>query len=288
MEFKHNKKRNIGLISEFFSRYIGEAFLDGRHNDIKNAKELWNKHVHSKSEIYKELQVFNGLYESNLSSKELALSLLERTRNICKNQKQETLDREKEALITEIKSSLTDKDFFDKNVPDFKSYASIQVLMNAWRGTGFKGSFSDLISLEESVLSHLLKEKKNQFIDASNVTNDQVDTLVVKLMTEKFNARYAGFNQNQKYILSLYALSEKNTQQTEQLSNLLESLRLNTISLLKKPVMLEELNPALRKKMNEILGLLESDYSNTKKHSDDIITFYMTIAKLKEEIESKV
>jgi hypothetical protein len=87
MEIKHNKKRNIGLLSEFFSRYIGEAFLDGRHDDIEKAKKIWETHVHPNSESYKELQIFNALHDTNVGSKELALSLFERTRNICKNQK---------------------------------------------------------------------------------------------------------------------------------------------------------------------------------------------------------
>ena len=80
MEFKHNKKRNIGLISEFFSRYIAEAFIDERHDDIAKARQLWEKHVHPKSATYTELQVFNALHESNLKSKEIAFSMLEKAK----------------------------------------------------------------------------------------------------------------------------------------------------------------------------------------------------------------
>jgi hypothetical protein len=289
MEIKHNKKRNIGLLSEFFSRYIGEAFLDGRHDDIEKAKKIWETHVHPNSESYKELQIFNALHDTNVGSKELALSLFERTRNICKNQKQNALDKEKEQLINEVNSLLNDKLFFEKNIPDYKSYASIQVLMNAWRGTGFKGNLSELISLEETVLNHVLKNKNNTSIDASGVTSEQVDNLVLKLMTEKFNAKYSYIlNETQKQIINLYTFSERNTSKTKELTVILENLRNSLISTLKKTVIVEGYELPLRKKMNDILHLLENDYSNVTNHNDENITFYLSIAKLKEEMESKV
>jgi hypothetical protein len=287
MEIKHNKKRNIGLLTEFFSRYIGEAFLDGRHNDIAKARKIWDKHVHSKSEMHKELQVFNALHETNIKSKELANSLLERTRLICKEQKQELLDKEKESLINEVVSTLNDKSFFDKAIPNYKSYASVQVLMNAWRGTGFKGKFSDLLILEESVLNHVLEEKAAKAIDASDVTTEQIDGLVLKIMTEKFNAKYvSAFNEVQKNIINLYVLSERNEDKKRELSSILEKLRKDTISAIKKPVLIEGLEIPLRKKIDQILTLLESDFASNPNRNDDQITFYLSVAKLKEEMES--
>ena len=159
MEFKHNKKRNIGLISEFFSRYIAEAFIDERHDDIAKARQLWEKHVHPKSATYTELQVFNALHESNLKSKEIAFSMLEKAKAVCKKQSQLKLDEEKASLINEVSSILGDKSFFDRSVPDYKTFASVQVLMNAWRGTGFKGSISEMAQLEEMILEHILTIK---------------------------------------------------------------------------------------------------------------------------------
>lgn len=288
MEIKHNKKRNIGLLTEFFSRYIAEAFIDGRHDDIQKAKKLWSKHVHANSESFKELQIFNALHETNISTKEIGHSLLERARDYCKNQKQEQLDKEKEALINEINSSLGDKTFFDKAIPNYKSYASVQVLMNAWRGTGFKGDLSELVQLEETVLGHILTNKNKPSFDASDVTNEQVDSLVIKIMTEKFNAKYTSiFNEAQKKIISLYTLSERNDIQTKELSSVLELLRKDTVKILKRPALLEDLQMPLRKKMNDILGLLEGEYAKIVKFNDENIAFYLSVAKLKEELETK-
>jgi hypothetical protein len=287
MEFKHNKKRNIGLLSEFFSRYIGEAFLDGRHNDITKAKDIWDKYMHPKSEVLKELQTFNALHQSTLQTKEIALSLFHNAKSICQNQKQSVLDTEKDLLIKEINEKLNDKSFFDKTVADYKSYASVQVLMNAWRGTGFKGNLSDMAQLEEIVLNHILKEKINSTIDASTFTNNEVDSLVVKIMTEKFNAKYSSLlNETQKKIVSLYILSQSNKENRENLTMLLQDLRENTLKVITIPAMTENFDKSLKNKLTEVISLLKNNDLNNI--NDETITFYMSIAKLKEEMESKV
>jgi hypothetical protein len=286
MEFKHNKKRNIGLISEFFSRYIAEAFIDERHDDIAKARKLWEKHVHPKSATYTELQVFNALHESNFKSKEIAFSMLEKAKAVCKKQSQLKLDEEKASLINEVSSILGDKSFFDRSVPDYKTFASVQVLMNAWRGTGFKGSISEMAQLEEMILEHILTVKNKPEIDASDVTTSEVNSLVVKLMTEKFNAKYNGLlNEAQKEIVNLYMLSHSSKENREHLVSLLENLKVCTLKSLKSPVMTEGLDRILKSKLGEVISLLEgSDLSNI---TDETITFYMSVAKLKEEMENK-
>ena len=54
---------------------------------------------------------------------------------------------------------------------------------------------------------------------------------------------------------------------------------------LKSPVMTEGLDRILKSKLGEVISLLEgSDLSNI---TDETITFYMSVAKLKEEMENK-
>jgi hypothetical protein len=240
----------------------------------------------SKSATYIELQVFNALHESNLKSKEIAFSMLEKAKAVCKKQSQQKLDEEKAVLINEISSVLGDKSFFDRSIPDYKTFASVQVLMNAWRGIGFKGSISEMAQLEEMILEHILTAKTKPEIDASGVTTSEVNSLVVKLMTEKFNAKYNGLlNESQKEIVGLYMLSHDNKENKERLIALLEGLKLSALKSLKSPVMTEGLDRILKSKLGEVISLLESsDLTNV---TDETITFYMSVAKLKEEMESK-
>ena len=87
MEFKHNKKRNIGLISEFFSRYIATAFIDGRHGDIEKANKIWQKYISPSTETYRELVLFNALHDTALKNKQIAHSLLEKVKSEVRSHK---------------------------------------------------------------------------------------------------------------------------------------------------------------------------------------------------------
>lgn len=284
--YKHNKKRNIGLLAEFFSRHIAQAFIEGRHDDIAKARVFWDKHIHPKSLAYAELQVFSALHDSALSSHEVAYSLLQKAKKICEGQSQAKLDAEKAQFINEVSYVLKDKEFFDKAVPDYKSYASVQVLMNAWRGTGFKGSIAELAQLEESVLNHVLTKKKMTDFDASSLTTTEVDNLVVKIMTEKFNSKYNDtLNEDQKTIVQLYTMGTNKIGLNEMLIDLGEK----TLKILKTPVLTEGCDHPLKIKLNDIANLLETKYviSRDTILTDDVITFYMSVAQIKEELESK-
>jgi len=189
-------------------------------------------------------------------------------------------------LLSEVNSSLGDKKFFERSVPEYKTYASIQVLMNAWRGIGFKGSISDMAQLEEMVLEHVLKPKNTSNVDLSSITTSEVDSLVVKLMTEKFNEKYNGLlNETQKNIVNLYMLSNNSQENKEQLVSILENLKIVVLKQLKSKVMTESFDKVLKTKLGDIVSLLEN--SNLTNLNDETITFYMSVAKLKEEMESK-
>jgi len=284
--FKHNKKRNIGLIAEFFSRHVAQAFIEGRHDDIAKARAFWDKHIHPGSLAFAELQVFSALHESTLGSQDIAYSLLQKAKKICEGQSQAKLDAEKAQFINEVSYVLKDKEFFDKAVPDYKSYASVQVLMNAWRGTGFKGSIAELAQLEENVLNHVLAEKKKADFDASSLTTGEVDNLVVKIMTEKFNTKYnTSLNEDQKTIVQLYTMGTDRSK----LNSMLMGLGEKTLKILKSPLLTESFDRPLKTKLKDIANLLETKYqvSNETVLTDDVITFYMSVAQIKEELESK-
>ena len=287
--FKHNKKRNIGLISEFFSRYIASAIVEKRYKDIDNARKIWDKHFVNNSELQKELSLFNTLYETNLKNKELAVSLLERVQTECKKQTQEKLDKEKLALISEINLTLKDSGFFERPVPEYKSYASIQLLMNAWRGTGFKGNISELLILEETILERILTEKQVKVSlteELLSMTETEIDGFVLKLVQEKVNKKFNElFNAEQRKIVDLYVFSKSSEQAKTQLSSIFEALKTETLSL----VLTEQskFDAIVRNKLSEVNGMLINEFSDTSQINDDSVGFYLSIAKLKEELSGK-
>lgn len=292
--FKHNKKRNIGLLSEFFSRYIAAAIIEKRYSDIDKAKRIWDKYFDpsssqkSSSRLYSELKLFNMMYSASFKNKEIVLSLMEKIKSECQTQKQEQLDKEKLALINEINNVLKDPEFFEREVPDYKSYASVQLLMNAWRGTGFKGNLEELARLEENVLERMLLEKEKPLGDSMlKMTEPEVDGLVLKLMHEKLNEKYSKiFNTQQKEIVDLYIFSAKENKDLNfrKLGAIFENLKVDTLGLIKEENGKFDAN--LRTKLSDIKTMLVSEKYNITV-DDESVGFYLGVAKLKEELESK-
>jgi len=286
---KHNKKRNVGLLSEFFARYIAKALLEKRFDDIEKAKSVWNKFVNPKTEIYKEFYYFNSLQNSSLKNREIAFNLLETVKHKTKKQNQKKLDEEKSRFIDEINNQLKDKEFFDREVPSYKDFASIQILLNAWRGIGFKGSLNEMVELEDSVLGILLTEKKEdkQLQDSPlDMTTEEVDGLVLKIMIEKANVKFAKvFNKEQQRIVQLYLFSENNSSTQQELFILLENIRRDSQEKINKTINSpKELDKQTCEKLNSILSLIQE---NKKQDiTDESVMFHMNLAKLKEELST--
>jgi hypothetical protein len=285
---KHNKKRNVGLLNEFFARYMAKAIIEHRDADVKKAKELFAKHFHKGTDLHREFRIFSTLLETRLSSKEAAVSLLEQVKAACKIQSQAKIDLEKSALLHEINQHLGDPKFFDQEINSYRDYATIQVLLNHWRGGVLTENLSEAAQLEDKLIQHLTAkgttfEKK----EVLQMTNADVDGLVVNIMTEKLNKKFnAALNENQKKLLQLYVFSKDDTQTKTALVGMLEEMRVKALSNI-EAVLRGEDTKKVSGKLQEIRTMLQEDYRDTSNPDDKTITFYMTVSKLQEELSNE-
>lgn len=294
----HNKKRNVGLLSEFFAKYIANALVQQKHSDIEKAKKVYLKYFSGNSEIAKELKYFNTLYTTKLSSKEVAVNLVSKVRALCEADKAsyKKLEDEKTKLLHEISLVLNDKDFFNRPVADYKIQGSIQVLLNSWRGPSLIENISSLSSLEDSIISHLVseeKQKKQGEDDSSRryleMTNEEIDSFVVGIMAEKFNSKFSkNLDEEQRMIISSYAFGEM-PEKKKLLEEKLSAMKSKSLSLVEKvltekKINEEKISDSLAKKLLEVKSLLMNEYSNTNNITDDSLAFYMTLVKLQKEL----
>jgi len=288
-QLKHNKKRNVGLINEFLSKHIASCIVDKKLSQVDKAQELWMKHLgNQNSELAKEHALFNALYKTNVKNREVAASLLEDVKSHCKKLDASKLDKEKTALLHEVKASIADEKFFSREVNDYKLCASIQVLMNSWRD-GIHSNLSETSALEDMVLEHLIKENKFAPLDPSvlELNEKDIDGLVVSIMTEKFNKKYENtLTDIQKEIIELYVFS-KETSNITKLAESLKEIRLTTLSYIDYETKTSD-NKRVVEKLQKIKSLLEGRYKEVspKNITDDMVTFYMTASKLREELNS--
>jgi len=288
-KLKHNKRRNTGLIYEFFTRYIGKAILEGRDTDINKAKTLLKKHFNRGTDIYKELKLVKALTESPASSRDQAVHLINRVRDAVKNQSQARLDLEKTSLIHEINSNLNSALFFEEAIPNYKQLGTVQVLLNTWRDETLKESaVGETVFLEEKLIEYML-EKKNTEQDpkALLVTTEDIDRLVVNIMTEKVNNKYNNLDSEQKEIIQLYVFSKDSPVVTAQLTEALSGVKNRFIGAMAAHQHEFKDDTILNNKLQEVRSKLQKEYNDPKVITEDMVSFYLGLSKLGREVKVK-
>ena len=288
-KLKHNKKRNIGLLYEFFTRFIGKAILENRDNDIVKAKTLLKKHLNRGTDLYKELKLFKVLSEANVSNREQALHLINRVREAVKYQSQARLELEKTSLIHEVNSNLNADLFFEESITDYKKLGVIQVLLNTWRDETLKESVvGETVYLEEKLIEFMTNNKsKDDSQQALQMTTEDVDRLVVNLMTEKVNKKYSNLNEEQKDVIRLYVFSKDDAQVKESLVEKLSGIKNKFLAVLPAHRHEFENDKVLIDKLSEVKNTLLKEYSDFSSVDDDMVGFYLGLSKLEHEVKSK-
>jgi hypothetical protein len=283
---KHNKKRNAGLLNEFFARYMAKAIIEKRDGDLAKAKELFTKHFHQGTDLHRELKMFNALFETKLVSRNAAVSLMDQVKQGCKLQSQAKVDLEKSALLHEINVHLGDPSFFDQEISGYRDYATIQVLMNYWRGGLLTEHLSEAAQLEDKLIQLLTsKSTVQENKEVLQMTNQDVDGLVVNIMTEKLNKKFSSaLNETQKKILQLYVFSKDDSSMKNTLVEFLEGLRQKTLTEIHRALETSTDAKKVEGKLQEVRTMLQEDYRDTAKLDDQMVTFYMTVSKLEEEL----
>ena len=277
MSLRHNKKRNVGLVYEFLARYLAEAIIDNRDGDIAKAKMLVRKHFNKGTDLYKELKLFRALHESTSATRESALVLIGRVKEATKDQSQQRLDLEKTSMIHEINAVLQDDKFFDRTIKEYKTFATIQVLLNHWRaGDSLHESISESVELEQKLVEHLLENKSvHDQLTTDSTKDENVNGLVVNILADKINKKFSAvFNENQMKIVQLYAQSDY-----VGLAPLLETIKEQALVCIDSNS--SNYDSTTQSKLTEARGLLtSSDYSNFSVINDELVTFYMGVSKL--------
>ena len=289
---KHNKKRNIGLLNEFFARYMATAAVEFRFDDYEKADVLWKKHFCKGSELVKELALFESIAGVCLKDRAVAYQMLVEAQQHTKQQNFDKLEQEKTALLHEINSQLNDPKFFSQAVQNYRSAATIQILLNTWhsRPAIQAQNFSQLSQVKEKVIDFMTEAREElPPIDASilSKTKEDVDQLVVNVFSEKVNERYSEqLNDRQKEILGLYVFANNSEASQKKLVGALTDLRSSVSETIELELRGSKQN-SVKEKLHEVRGCLQDSTYDVSRLSADTISFYLAIAGLKQELESE-
>lgn len=183
---KHNKKRNVGLLYEQLLRFACNKIVEKDNAAAEKAINIICNNFKPGSALYQEFRLFNALVGTKVKSTAVARRIIEESRSACTKHNANQLRKEKSKLIKEINIGLNDRNFYGQRVPDYKTFATVQSLLNEWRGADYLGP-EEIVSYEQVLEEWLIREKGVE----SSIKKEHANPLTLNIMHDKFKTKYA-------------------------------------------------------------------------------------------------
>lgn len=183
----HNKKRNVGIIYEQLVLRLSKALVENDKKTFRDTRQIIKKYFKKGTELYKEHKLVNSLADFETEQASVIPTILEETKKATWRINDRRLDREKSRLIRDINETFG-KSFYSTRVGNYRDLATIDLLLNEYR----KGSDSDhakLLEYSDKVTKILTRKKAQKVVE--EMKTPEVNSLVVKIMREKFSKTYS-------------------------------------------------------------------------------------------------
>lgn len=279
---RHSKKRNAGLMYEFLIRTISRALVDNDPKRSSSALRVIKTYFKPGTELHREFRLFNSLVKTTVSTDAVASSILIEAKSAARSIDIRKLEKEKTRIILEVDKTVADDSFYDQPISEYKTYATIGTLFNAWREP-LKYDIGKIAQYEEKLVEWL-KTKKEVVVENSNEKDSPgVNRLVFKLMTKKLNDKYgAALDPDQKTLVREYALYGLTGEDTNVRAKLVE-VKNKLVSA--AGIFSSDLPDHTRAKLTEAARLAKEE--SIDRIDDSIVSRYMAYVKLTNELETR-
>jgi hypothetical protein len=282
MNIKHSKYKNTGILFELLVRQVTADTLNGGQSPALNII----KKFFVKSELGKELKLYETLTKSKKINESRSNLLIQTLLESANKLNRKTLKREKYNLINEITKHYNLDEFFKTKLPNYKTQAAFYTLIEAQ-------SSSDLINPEQivsnkyTILEHLTlgpvnQEKvKDEVIQEFQTYDKDVRMLTYKILLEKFNGKYSDLHESQKEVLKEFITSVDSTPKLRTFYN-------NRIQMLKEELGVLSKNitdKAVQIKLHEVLPLIVEIEKNQSIKNENIVDL-LQYCELVEELKA--
>ena len=207
-KIRHSKIKNTGILFELLVKQISSDTLSGNKSKALNIIE---KYFKPSTFLGKELQLYNLLSQTQVSSETKANQILESTISQRKNLNEKQLSREKYNLIKEIMLNYDINNFLSSPVSDYKLQASIyKVFSIASKPEVF--SPNEFISSKSTITESIIKlpgvkkklTEEERLISEYSKEDSVIRDLTYKVLIDNFNKKYKVLNDDQKKLLKEY------------------------------------------------------------------------------------
>jgi len=275
----HNKKRNTGLLYEFLIHTISQALVDDDKRKSSRALKIIKTHFKPGTELYKEFRLINSIMKTTVSAESVASSILGEAKVAARSHDVDSLDREKSLLIRSINHQLNDDHFYDQQISEYRTFATVQNLLNSWRLKS--ADLSKMAEYEDQVVRWLVtpKSEPNEQITTEGTTGS--NRLLMKIMMKKLGEKYDDtLTTEQKSLIKAYAFSAASDDE-KTITLKLNEIKGKLLNSIESYVDNKKEEKYLSDKLNEVkTGLL----NEVKKVDDSVVAEYMLYIKLIDEL----
>jgi hypothetical protein len=274
----HNKKRNVGIVYELLLRAVSSYLIEGNKQKAQTALDIISQKFSKDTELFKEFRLFNALSKTRVSDSAVSAVILTETKSAARRIDHVKLDREKSLLIRDINHRLNDDLFFHRRISNYRDLATIQIALNEW-SLGDRSDLSKTLLVETKIVEMLKSEK----IEPATLENPEtpVDTLVVKILNEKFNKKYIGrLTEDQRSLIRDYVMLETAAGPTQNMIDRAQKIKSNSLICL-EGLEKSEKNQIIQENLRDVRRRVES--LDVKSLNDDNLGKLMTLAQLIEE-----
>jgi len=185
-------------------RFASNCIIESDTPRAKKAVDVLCKHFKPGTSLYKEFRLFNALVDSKVSSKDTARRIIEESKKACLKHDKNQIRKEKSLLIKEINHSLDYDKFYNQKSDKYKTFATVQALLNEWRGADVLGP-AEIVKYE-TVLEEWLTRPDVAPVD---IKKEHANPLTLNIMIGKFKEKYNGkMNLEQRSLFESYLLNK--------------------------------------------------------------------------------
>ena len=211
---KHSKIKNTGILFELLVRQVASDTLS---SDSSEAIRIIKDYFSSKTQLGKELQLYQTIVNEKFSNETQADRFLSAVISSRKTLNKGMLRREKYNLIKEIKEHYDLQKFSKARVDNYRTLASTY---NIFENTS-KGPADGIrlrYNLVEAITSkHTHKAVKKQIVSEYEQQDTDMQLLSYQILVDKFNDKYGDLTTKQKKVLREYINNVSNTNNLKEL-----------------------------------------------------------------------
>lgn len=280
---KHNKLKNSGLLFELLVRQMTTDTLNGI-KESKSASLL--KRYFQDTELLKEYHIYDIIAKSRNLTESKANLLLTTCIEAYSKLNKKALREKKYNLVAEIKEVYNIDDFFKIKVPNYKTMASVYLLLEI--NNSDDSDINQYVSCKNTLMEHLVStidKKTTPLMEEFSQYDKGTRILVYKTFVKRFNEKYQSLNEAQKSILKEYLNTPTNSPRLKEVCN----TEISTIQKQLKVMQKDIADDSRKVKLQEISKLITTIPANRTVQESDItnILHYQELLKEYDNLETK-